>query len=187
MRTTCSSAMLREFTIQSGAREPPEDRRRVVRRRSPAASSAGTPSPQAADHSGVTRSSRVEGDRRERVVVDEREVDLVGGEQLERLGGLVLVDPQADRGVLGARLRDDGQQRPAHRGREARDAHRPGRLAAGVEIGAGGLDGREDRHGVVGEASPGGRQPHAAAFRLDQRAPASRASTASCCETVEVV
>jgi hypothetical protein len=99
----------------------------------------------------------------------------------------VLVDPHADRGVLGGELREHRDERPAHRGREARDANRPGGLAVGVEVGAGGLEGREDRHGVVGEAPPGGRQPHAAAFGLEQRRARSRARTASCCETVEVV
>ena len=187
VRTTCSSDVAR-VDDPPGVGEPPKDRRRVVIRSAAAGAvrlgDAELPrrAPQRRD-----AQRRIEGDGRERVVVDEREVDLVRGEELERLGGLVLVDPQADRRVLGGEPGEHRDERPAHCGGEARDAHRPGGLTVGVEVGAGGLERREDRYGVVGEAPPGGRQPDAAALGLDQRRARLAPEHGELCETVEVV
>jgi hypothetical protein len=71
---------------------------------------------------------------------------------------------------LGQR-RDHRHERAPDRGGEPRDPHDAGRLPGGVEIGAGGLERGEDRHGVVGEPLPGRRQPHPSSGGLDERRP----------------
>ena len=56
--------------------------------------------------------------RRQVVVVDEGQVDVVAGQQVQRLERLVLVDAHLDAGMGRAQVVDAGQQRPPDRRRE---------------------------------------------------------------------
>jgi hypothetical protein len=129
----------------------------------------------------------VEDGRCQVVVVGQRQVHGVHGEQLERLERLVLVDQQPDPGRGPGQGGRDGQQRPADGRCEAGDPQRAGRLRVRVQVEPGGLDRGQDGHRVPGQPLPGRGQPDPPAVRLDQRGAASRASAAICCDTVEVV
>ena len=160
--------MLRELTIH-GVGESREDRRRVVLRRPPPRRPPGTPRSQADVHSGVTRSAGSAHGRERR--------------SRRRARGRPRRGEQR-RTPRRARARGSAGGRRDARWRAARA---PGRASGGWRVAkpatrtvpAGSPSGsrsaraastrREDRHGVVGEAPPGGRQPDAAALGLDQR------------------
>ena len=62
----------------------------------------------------------------------------------------------------------DRQQRHADAGRETPDAQGAGRFGVRVEVESGGVDGRQDRDGVVGQPASGRGQPHPSADRFDE-------------------
>jgi hypothetical protein len=107
--------------------------------------------------------------RRLVVVVDEGEVDLVAGEQVEGLERLVLVDAHVDARVRPPQVVDGRQQRAADRGGEPGHPQDPGGLGGRIQVEPRGLHRGEDRDGVVGEAPPCRGQPHPTAVRLQQR------------------
>ncbi len=82
------------------------------------------PRPQAVSQSGRACRRPVVRRRCQVVVVGERQVDVVGCQQVERLAGLVLVDQQPHVGVRRREPRDHRQQRPADPGRERRHPQR---------------------------------------------------------------
>ena len=110
----------------------------------------------------------VERRRRERVVVDQREIDRVARQQPEGLERLVLGDLQVHRGVRRREAGDGGQQRAADRRGEPGGAQGAGRLSCRVEIETGRVDRREDRHRVLGEAASRRGQPHPPTDRFDE-------------------
>ena len=63
----------------------------------------------------------------------------------------------------------------------------PAGSAVGIEVVPGGVDGREDRDGVVRQPLARWGEAHPATDGLEQRGPTSRASAAICCDTVDVV
>ena len=114
------------------------------------------------------RDRRVDGDRGDVEVVDERQVGLVGGEKLEGLGGFVLADQHVDPRVAGGKAGDHRQQVAADRGGEPGDAQVAGRLPAGCQVAARLLDLGQDGHGALGQQAARGCQPDPPAVRFDQ-------------------
>jgi hypothetical protein len=81
----------------------------------------------------------------------------------------VLAHPHLDAGMALREVGDGRQQRAPDRGGEPRDAQYAGRLRGRVQVEASGVDGREDRDGVLGQAVAGRRQTHAPTVGLDER------------------
>jgi len=102
------------------------------------------------------------------VVVGQRQVHIVRGEQRQCLGRLVFVNEQPDRRAAHRELRRDRQQRPPYGRREPGDPQRPGRLRVRVQVEPGRLDRGQDRHRVLGQPPPGRGQPDPPPVRFDQ-------------------
>jgi hypothetical protein len=84
------------------------------------------------------------------VVVDQRQVHLVIGQQAECLTRLVLIDVQAHRGMpVGQQLCGRQQELPDARG-ERRHPDGAGRHRRRIQVMARGLEGGEDRDRVIG-------------------------------------
>jgi hypothetical protein len=111
------------------------------------------------------------GGGRKRVVVGEREVDVVAGEQVQRLDRLVLVDPHLDAGMPGREAVDDRYEGASDRRREPGDPDGADRFGARVEVTPSRVDGGDDRHRVLCQPVPGGSEPHPSAVGLDERGP----------------
>ena len=157
VRTTSSSAVLREFTIQSWSAY-------AVRSVGPARTGGRWRARRDPTHlpHGGWHDVGAEGERGQVVVVDQGEVDVVAGEQVDRLDRLVLVDAHLD----GRRGSSRGRRRPAaasggSRWRSRRRGPTP-RARRRVQVEPGGVDGGQDGHRVVGQPSPGRGEPDAA-------------------------
>jgi hypothetical protein len=111
----------------------------------------------------------VDGGGGEVVVVDERQVGLVGHQQLQCFGGLVLAQQHADPGMSGGQGRDDRQQVCAERGTESGHTQDAVGFCLRSQVQLRGLHGGEDGHGMLGQPAPGRCQPDPAPGRLDQR------------------
>jgi hypothetical protein len=118
---------------------------------------------------GLQDRSRAGG--REVVVVGQRQVQVVVGEQREGLDGFVLADHDVDGGMGIGQLGEDRQQRHPDAGGETADPKGAHRFGVGVEIQSRGVDGGQDRHGVIGQPAAGGSEADTPALRLDQRHP----------------
>ena len=177
VRTTSSSAVLREFTIQSwsaySARSvgPP--------RTPPGGGHAETPRhvPQRPHGHVVARATAAPGCSR-RPGPGRRRPRRAG--RADSSGSYSWIRSSTAR-VRDREVGDRGQQRAADRGGEAGDPHRPGRLGVRVEVEPGRVDGGQDRDRVVGQSPPGRGEPDPAAGRLDERGsrprgPASRSA-----------
>ncbi len=160
VRRASSSAVLREFTIQSLSAYDEKG-----------AGLAGEATPEPPRHRPQLVGGHVtsQGDRRQVVVVDQRQVDVVASEEVDGLERLVLAEPHLDAGVARAELGHHGQQGAPDRGGEARDPDDAAGLVVRVEVAAGGVHGREDGHGVLGEPASGRSEAYAPALRLHQR------------------
>jgi len=103
------------------------------------------------------------------VVVDQRQVHLITGQQAECLTRLVLIDVQAHRGMLcGQELSGRQHELPDGRG-ERRHPDGAGWRRRRIQVKAGSLEGGEDRDRMISQAAPGRSQPHPPPGPLDQR------------------
>lgn len=117
----------------------------------------------------TSRRPRGQGPWGEGVVVDQREVDVVVGQQSHGLRRLVLADLELDGRMRLGQRGEHRHERAPDRGGEPCDAHDPGRLDVRIEVCAGGVERREDRHGVLREPQSGRREAHPATRGLDER------------------
>ncbi len=106
--------------------------------------------------------------RRQVVVVCERKVQIVVGEQREGFERFVLADHESDLRVERRQLGDARQQRDPNPGGEAADPHGAAGFCVRVEVEPRGVDGGQDRDRVVGEPQPGRCQPDPPAVRFDE-------------------
>ena len=104
---------------------------------------------------------------RERVVVDEREVDAPGVNEGKRLVWLLLLEHKPHAGVRCGELAHDREQ-STRGGREARDAERSLRLGVWVEVAPGLVEAREDPGCSRRESCTRGCQPHPASDPLQE-------------------
>ena len=169
VRTTSSSAVLRELTIQSCVAERREDRR--ARRRRPGGRRAGTPRPHGADHSGVA----LDGAGRRRPGrgcsrrSSARSTSSAASRANASAGSCSWISSRTSRVARAARSATTGSS--DRRIAVAKPATRsvPAGSASGSRSSAGRLDRGQDRHRVLGQPPPGRGQPHPPAVRLDQR------------------
>jgi len=118
VRMTSSSAVLREFPIQSCARKRAKTSSAVP----PAAwwSAGNAEAPPCCPQPG-RRDAGGAGGRGEVVVVGQSQVGLVRCEHLEDLGGFVFADPHVNVRMAGGEAGDDRQQELADGGGESGD------------------------------------------------------------------
>ena len=186
MRTTFSSAVLRELTIQSRDAEFFEDRDGVIDA-GPVGRRA-RPGPTRRCHIGTASTDPIEGGRGEVVVVDECQIDVVVGEQRQRLGRLVLVDQQPhlrmarrrDRRTIGSSERRTAVANPATRSVPAGSASgsRSSRAASTAARIVTACSASRRPAGVSRTRRPSGSI---------SAAPSSGPRAAICCDTVDVV
>ena len=111
------------------------------------------------------------GCRSEVVVVGQDEVDLVAAEQAVGLDRFVLVDLEPHLGVLCREVVHQGQEGTPDGGREPGDPHGARGVRRGIEVVPGGVDGREDRDGVVRQPLARWGEAHPATDGFEQRGP----------------
>lgn len=112
---------------------------------------------------------RAGGGRSQVVVVHQPQVGLVGGQERQGLGGLMLADQHPDPRVTGLQAMDHRQQILPDRGGEPGDAYRAAGFRSRAQIPVGRLHRGEDRDRVLGQPASGRRQPDPAAVRFDER------------------
>ena len=99
----------------------------------------------------------------------DRDVDLAGAQQLERLGRVHVEQRDLQLGVARGQRRHRPRHERADRGREAGEPHAPGGEAdVGGELRARGVDPADDLRRPVREQLPGRREPDAAADPLEE-------------------
>jgi hypothetical protein len=103
------------------------------------------------------------------VVVDQRQIGLVGSQQLPGLGWFVLADQHADPRMGGGETGDDRQQVGADGGGEPGDPQGPVGFCFRSQVELRGLDCAEDRDRMLGQPAARRGQPDPASGRLDER------------------
>jgi hypothetical protein len=112
---------------------------------------------------------RIGGSRGEVVVIDERQVRLIGGQQLHGFGGLVLAEQQADPRMSCRQSADSRQQVCAEGGTESGDPQSAAWFCLRPQVELRCFDRGEDRHGMLGQPPAGRCQPDPAPGWLDER------------------